>query len=168
MSDRGFYHPERGYWQTNSDVPEDILAGYPDGTVEVSLMPEAGAIWDGDQWLPAPPPSLEETFEAIRLRRDQAIAAGTTVAGIPVQTDETSQTRIMGAAVAAMLDPGYTVQWKTATGDFVTLTAAQVIGIASAVRAHVQACFDREAELRTAVLAEEPFEIGAGWPEGGA
>ena len=164
--ERGFHHHEWGYWQTNSDVSPEILATYPEGTVEVPLMPEAGAIWAGNQWLPSPPPSLEETFEAIRLRRDQAIAAGTTVAGIPVQTDETSQTRIMGAAVAAMLDPGYTVQWKTATGDFVTLTAAQVIGIASAIRAHVQGCFDREAELRAAALANAPFDIEAGWPGG--
>lgn len=162
--EHGFHHPTRGYWQTNSDVPEDILASYPEGTVEVPLMPEAGAIWAGNQWLPSPPPSLEETFEAIRLRRDQAIAAGTTVAGIPVQTDETSQTRIMGAAVAAMLDPDYSVQWKTADGTFVTLSAAQVIGIASAVRAHVQACFDCEAVLRAAVIAGEPYDIEAGWP----
>lgn len=65
MSERGFFHPSRGYWQTNSDVPEDILAGYPEGTVEVPLMPEAGAIWDGNQWLPAPPQTL--TAEDYRL-----------------------------------------------------------------------------------------------------
>ena len=65
MSDHGFYHPEIGYWQTNADVPDDIRAGYPDGTVEVPLMPEAGAIWGGNQWLPAPPQIL--TAEDYRL-----------------------------------------------------------------------------------------------------
>lgn len=111
-----------------------------------------------------PTKALASTFEAIKARRDHAITAGITVAGVQIHTDETSQTRIMGAAVAAMLDPDYSVQWKAADGTFVMLAAVQVIGIASAVRAHVQACFDREAVLRTAVISEQPFDIEAGWP----
>lgn len=111
-----------------------------------------------------PTKAVASALEGIKARRDQAITAGITVAGVPIHTDETSQTRIMGAAVAAMLDPDYSVQWKAADGTFVTLAAAQVIGIASAVRAHVQACFDREAVLRAAVISKEPFDIEAGWP----
>ena len=114
-------------------------------------------------WQPEPP-TTADLLDLIKARRDTAIASGTTVAGVPVHTDETSQTRIMGAAVAAMLDPAYSVQWKTAAGSFVILSAAQVIGIATAIRAHVQACFDREADLRAAVLAGASFDIEVGWP----
>ena len=46
-----------------------------------------------------------------------------------------------------------------ADGTFVTLDAAAITAVAMAVRAHVQACFDREAELKAqieaAVTAEE-------------
>jgi hypothetical protein len=43
------------------------------------------------------------------------------------------------------------------------LTAQEIIGVATAVRAHVQACFDREAEL---MLMEDPSnaDIDTGWP----
>jgi hypothetical protein len=36
---KGFYHPDRGYWQTNTDPSEEVLNSYPDGTVEVELKP---------------------------------------------------------------------------------------------------------------------------------
>ena len=60
---------------------------------------------------------------------------------------------------------GGTMQWKTADG-FVELTGEQVIGIARAVRAHVQACFDREAELLEALDVGELTDdmLGQGWP----
>ena len=102
--------------------------------------------------------------DAIRLRRDQAIGAGVTLSGLTVGTDDTTQTRIMGAAMSAMLDPDYTVAWKAADGTFATLTAPQVIAVAQAIRTHVQACFDREAEMLAAMDAGQPYDIDAGWP----
>ncbi|MEO1949300.1 DUF4376 domain-containing protein [Thioclava sp.] len=106
----------------------------------------------------------EAALEQVRLRRDRAIATGIGVAGIPVPTDEKTQGRIMGAAVAAMLDPAYEVLWKADDGVFVRLSSAEVIGIASQVRAHVQACFDREAELRQAIAEDEAPNTELGWP----
>lgn len=102
--------------------------------------------------------------EAIASRRWQAMASGTIVAGMEVHTDDTAQTRILGAALAATLDPDYTLAWKTVAGEFVTLTAPQVLAIAQAIRAHVQACYDREAELIAALEAGEGYDIEAGWP----
>lgn len=104
-----------------------------------------------------------EAKAAVAARRYDAEIAGTTVHGLPVQTDRASQALVTGAALAASLDPDYTVKWKTAAG-FVDLSAAQIIGIAQAIRAHVQACFDREAELGTAIDAGEPYDITTGWP----
>lgn len=102
--------------------------------------------------------------EAIRQRRDRAIEAGTTVAGMAVATDDKTQTRIMGAAMSAMLDPAYSVAWKGVNGVFVTLTAPQVIAVAQAIRAHVQACFDREAVLLGDLDAGRVYNLDAGWP----
>jgi hypothetical protein len=49
--EQGFYHPSVGYWQaTNAPSPE-ILATYPQGTVEVPLIPGSGYTFDGAQWV---------------------------------------------------------------------------------------------------------------------
>jgi hypothetical protein len=137
----------------------------------------AYACWQhpgGWRLVAAPPPPArtlaEHRAQALaRLtdRRNQAMVAGLTLAGVAIQTDNLSQQRISGAALAAVIDPDLTVTWKTATGAFVTLTAAQILGIATAVRSHVQACFDREAVLTAQIVAAEvPEEVGieAGWP----
>ena len=102
----------------------------------------------------------------IAARRFQAETGGVTVQGIPVNTERDSQALLTGAAFAASLDPGYHIKWKAATG-FVDLTGEQILGIASQVRAFVQACFSREAELLGAVadgsITAEMLEEG--WPE---
>lgn len=100
---------------------------------------------------------------SVKHRRNQAILTGITVGGIDIATDDMSQQRIMGAAVAAMLDANYTVSWKTPAG-FIPLDAPTILTIATAVRAHVQACFDREADLIADIEAGDPYDIWAGWP----
>ena len=103
--------------------------------------------------------------QRIAARRYAAETAGTTVEGMPIDTGRDSQGLITGAALAAMLDPAYSVRWKTVAG-LVDLTAQQIIGVASAVRAFVQASFDREAVLLGAVadssITVEMVEEG--WP----
>jgi hypothetical protein len=48
--ENGFYHPSRGYWQTISAPSVEIIASYPEGTVEVPLKPGSGYEWDGSAW----------------------------------------------------------------------------------------------------------------------
>lgn len=103
--------------------------------------------------------------ERIAARRYETEVGGIEIAGMHVATDDRSKLLINGAAVEAMLDADYLLKWKTTEG-FVELTGAQVIGIARAVRAHVQACFDREAELLAALEAGTLTDemLGQGWP----
>ncbi len=111
----------------------------------------------------------EQTRQAlvssIAARRWQAETGGITVNGIAIDTGRDSQALITGAAVSAMLDPAYSVRWKTPAG-FIDLQGQQIIAMAAAVRAHVQAAFDREAELLEALtdgtLTEAMLEEG--WP----
>lgn len=103
-----------------------------------------------------PAPSLVEVKEAkkaeLAAARYAAEIGGITFAGAAIRTDRESQALITGAALAASQDPEYSVVWK-AEGGFVALTAEQIIAAAQAVRAHVEACFAREAELSSAVDA---------------
>ncbi|MNG20946.1 hypothetical protein D3C84_1052530 [compost metagenome] len=87
---------------------------------------------------------------------------------MPIDTGRDSQGLIAGAALAAVIDPQYSVNWKAADGQFVSLTGQQIIGVASAVRAHVQACFDREAVLLAELDAGTFTEgmLDEGWPNG--
>ena len=99
--------------------------------------------WDGDDFI-AP------SFEDLRARKYREIATArynAEIAGINgIKTDRESPALITGAALKAMQDSEYICRWKSENG-FVTLTAPQIIAIADAVRAHVQSCFDHEAEL---------------------
>jgi hypothetical protein len=72
--------------------------------------------------------------------------------GIEVATDRESQALLMGAVLAAQDNPEYVVNWKAKNGWF-QLDAATLIAIADAVRAHVQACFDKEEVLQNQVDA---------------
>lgn len=114
------------------------------------------------QWIVISAPA-EPWPQRIAERRYEAETAGVVVAGMHVATDDRSKLLINGAALEAMIDPDYVMQWKTQAG-FVELDAAQVLAVARAVRAHVQACFDREAELLAAasegVIDGEMLEEG--------
>lgn len=98
-------------------------------------------------------------------RRYLAEISGTTIEGMPIDTGRDSQGLITGAAVQAIIDPAYSLHWKTTAG-FVDLTGQQVLGVASAVRAFVQACFNRESELLDAVAAGLITDVmlEQGWP----
>ena len=48
--EKGFFHPESGYWQTICEPSETIIASYPEGTAEIPLKPGQGYTWDGQQW----------------------------------------------------------------------------------------------------------------------
>lgn len=105
------------------------------------------------------------------LQRVAAVRYDNEVKGIIVQdilvdTGRDSQGLIAGACLAAVLDPEYSVNWKCSGGIFLQLTAQQIIGVATAVRAHVQACFDREHVLVLAIEDGTFTEdmLTEGWP----
>ena len=107
----------------------------------------------------------EVQIAVIAARRYVAETAGIEVAGIHIDTGRDSQSLITGAALNAVIDPAYVCNWKTPSG-FVQLDAQTLLGVATTLRAHVQAAFDREAEL-LAALEDGTFTesmLGEGWP----
>lgn len=107
----------------------------------------------------------EAQIAAIAARRYVAETAGIEVSGVRIDTGRDSQALITGAAMNAVIDPAYVCNWKTPSG-FVQLDAQTLLGVATTLRAHVQACFDREAEL-LAALEDGTFTesmLGEGWP----
>ena len=102
-----------------------------------------GTFWEED---PDPPPlTIEDYKAAIKARRDQAMAAGTVVNGMPVKADMDSMTLISGAHSYVVQNPLATIMFAVG-GTHVELDAAQVTAVAVAVAAHAQACFRVEAD----------------------
>lgn len=127
----------------------EVFAYEADGSQDEYIKPGLVRMIDAEVEAHLAPPPID--YPAIIAdRRWQAEVAGITVNGMQVDTGRDSQALITGAALQATIDPAYTVRWKTGAG-FVELNSQEIIGMATAVRAHVQACFDREAELVDAV-----------------
>lgn len=121
----------------------------------------------GDEYYSESPALPETPVSAAMVaeRRYRAETAGVSVRGLRIDTDDRSKLLINGAALEALIDPAYSMQWKC-QGEFVQLDAGQILEVARAVRGHVQACFDREAEL-LAKLNEGTLstsEVERGWP----
>ena len=111
------------------------------------------------------PDEVAGILEAAKERKRSEIALArfeAETSGIDgIKTDRESQALITGAALKAMQDSEYSCRWKTESG-FVELSALQISAVADAVRAHVQGCFDREAELLPLIeAADTPEELAA-------
>lgn len=79
--------------------------------------------------------------------RYAAEIGGTNVFGVDVATDRDTQAKLIAVRIMAVEDEDFTVRWKLAPGNFVTLDAPDIIQLANAVMAHVQACFEAESQI---------------------
>ena len=158
----GFYHSEIHGDKMPSDVIsidrehyDQLLQGQSEGR---RIVPDE----HGNPMLQEP--SIDHVA-AIAARRYLVETGGITVDGMPLDTGRDSQALVTGAALAAVIDSAYRCQWKTASG-FIDLDAQQIIALASAMRAHVQVCFNREAELLDALAAGTytDEQLDQGWP----
>ncbi|MFJ2323757.1 DUF4376 domain-containing protein [Pseudomonas sp. NPDC087817] len=107
--------------------------------------------------------SPSQIIESERYRRE---GIGIVVGSMAIETSRDSQALIASTGLSAILDPEYRCNFKTLNG-FVEIGAEQILAIAKAVRAHVQACFDRELELLRAIEAGSYTDemLKEGWPD---
>ncbi|WP_444453112.1 hypothetical protein ACTTAI_19145 [Rhodobacter capsulatus] len=73
MTEHGFFHHDIGYWQTNSAPGPEILASYPDGTVEVPLCPGQGWNWSGSEWIQSGPSHADVPTSVSRFQARAAL-----------------------------------------------------------------------------------------------
>lgn len=65
----GFWHPDVGYWQTITAVNSKVIEAYPEGTVNVPLIPGPNFQWNGSEWVniePTVPVYSEEEKRAMK------------------------------------------------------------------------------------------------------
>lgn len=74
--EHGFFHPDRGYWQTISTPSDEMIATHPDGTVEIPLQPSEFHTWNGSDWVPPTQAKLDAVASMqARTRRDYLLAS---------------------------------------------------------------------------------------------
>jgi len=162
------------------DIGEDkVFFIDPDGQKHIADAPDRQMVtcsWDGDL-AKADDGWREETIADKLLfylagRRWQAQNAGVVWEGHKAGTDDASRAAVAQAIMAidngAMSPP---IIWKFKT-DFAELTRDQLVSLAGAMAAHVQSCFNLQAQLEADIesaLITTPEQIdAAGWPPAAA
>ncbi|MEZ1321785.1 DUF4376 domain-containing protein [Pseudomonas fluorescens] len=146
----------------------------PGGAVEISdelflrTINETDGVWrlvDGEV-VKSPFPKIEPNYPALfAAERFRHETSAIFVEALNIETTRDSQALIASTGLSAIFDPDYRCNFKTLDG-FVEIGAEQIIAIAKAVRAHVQACFDRELDLLQAFEAGTYKDemLAVGWP----
>jgi len=161
----GFFHQPG-----NNNIPEDAVQITPDqyATLLRGLSEGKSIAWGGEgvPLLVEPEPVAKDYKGIVAQERFAREATGVNVDGLQIETTRDSQALIASTGLSAVLDPEYRCNFKT-VGGFVEIGSAQIIAIAKAVRAHVQACFDRELSLLRAINAGEYHDemLSQGWPD---
>lgn len=107
-----------------------------------------------------------ETLETAKAKKLAEIAAwrygvetaGVTLGGATLRTDRESQSQITSAYTSLKNGLLTSVNWKSADGQWVALTLAQIEPIATAVAQHVQSCFNAEMALTQQVNYAQTIE----------
>lgn len=82
MAEHGFYHPENGYWQTLAKPSADELLDYPEGTIEVPLLPSVDHKWIDGKWVyvePMPEPEPVIVIPSVTFWERTTEAEGTAI-----------------------------------------------------------------------------------------
>lgn len=148
-SEFGFYHPDRGYWQSVGGEADQLLQSDPDGTVNVPLKPGPDYEWSSEEWIHVSP--IVDLVEYAAQKRWEKEVGGITLNGAMIDTSRDSQAMINGAFNWAKEHPTETVHFKAASG-WVEFDAETMIAIATAVGSHVQQCFATEASVAAGMI----------------
>jgi hypothetical protein len=145
-----------------------------DGTVENTVELDEGATWsppDGATLVPsdtagpgwtysegvftAPADPSPDLLSYASDKRWKVETGGITVGGVPIHTDDRSKLMLMGARLEAQADPLLIKSWVASDGSIYPLSAEQIIALSDAVAQHVTDCFERFAQVKTAIDADQ-------------
>lgn len=113
-------------------------------------------------------------WQDVKTVREAHLNGGASTPFGAVDSNEVARSNITGAALAATLsksvDQPFSVNWTMLDNSVEALDADQMIGLALAVLAHVNACHDRARALRGQIDAATDMaellaiDIQSGWP----
>lgn len=125
-----------------------------DGTMIIrDPRPSEHHEWEGVEWVDRTPEPVSEPIGLLSYaaqKRWEKETGGIEVNGQFIDTSRESQSMITGAYAYSQANPAEMIQFKAAS-DWVTLDAPTMAVIATAVGAHVQACFALEATVASQI-----------------
>lgn len=107
---------------------------------------------------------------SLKQLRDEYLYGGISYANTVFQTDDLTQQRMTGAALAVTVDPTIVINWKTNDGSFLEMSSSDIISVATLIRLHIQACFNNEMTLKEQIENAnttndiQSIDIQSGWP----
>jgi hypothetical protein len=117
---------------------------------------------------------IEVLKHVVSAKRYEVEVSGTVVANNKYATDRESQTKYVAVAldISQSNAETWSIKWKTSDNTFINLNASEMLSVVSAVRQHVQNCYNKEFEYynlidtaNSSVL--ETTDFSAGWPING-
>lgn len=145
-------------------------------TAERDIRIELRGKWKADAWV-IKTRSLQtrrdEMWAQVKELRDQHEWAGISIQGLGMlDTDPTSQRKILLAAFKASINPNFTINFTLADNTSITLNAVQVITAAELVTTLADAVHQKSLILRQAIYDEqvttlaqlEAIDIVSDWP----
>lgn len=165
------YAPPPGFALMDGHPPTDDCYFEDDQFVPIPARPSIHHVFDyaTKQWVD--PRTLEDLkaqrWREIRGARDAAEFGGFTWDGSTFDSDAMSQSRIMGAAQLAQLDPAFTIDWTLADNSVRNLSAADMVAVGVALGQHVATQHATARTLRAQIqAATTAAEVEAvSWPE---
>ena len=161
-------------WRAQRVDPDtrDVVAYQPPPPADTD---DATWSWDAaaGEWVPVPTVASlrRDAITRARIERDRRIYGGFAWGGSTFDSDEASQSRILGLFVSTTSSPGiFPVAWRLADNTWRPLSAADAAGVWSALQAHIASLFAAFAAHETAIsaLADAEaiaaYDTSAGWP----
>lgn len=142
----GTYDPELYY----VDEPTQQPVAFPARPTTNHLFDFALKQWVDTRTLQEVQAAAWGTMKAIRSQKE---AAGFTWDGSAFDSDQVSQSRIMGAVQLAGMNPAFEIPWTLQDNTVRVLSASDMMAVGAALGAHVAAIFARAQELRLEIYA---------------
>jgi|GEM_PF-881580 len=160
------------YYSTESGekITIEVIGVEPDNTMTLLAPLSDHHEWDGENWVLSLATAKELKLAELASRRYEVEVGGIEVDGQFIKTDDRTKTLINGAYSTAMAgEVSDTINYKIDHNTWISLTNGQVISIALAISAFVQACFSAEKVHADAIAAlenvdaVEAYDITTGW-----
>jgi len=171
--EKGFYHPDFGYWQTNTIPTEEQLADHPEGTIEVPLKPGDGYEWDENtgKWVFSPPAPERGAVNAERTRRlELGVDIPITGKQTPVRVTGRSEDRdnLNGLAVAAMMrrqnNDNTTTGYRDGNDVVHDLNPAQLLELYQGAMQYTEQVYQASWALKEMEVIPQDYQDDKYWP----
>lgn len=109
---------------------------------------------------------LNNLSNALSIHENQ----GTYFNGSRFPTDNTAQVKYLAILLTATLDPTFTTVFKTMDGEYINLTALDIMNLCNTIRNYIKNCYEHDDYLTSLIKNADTIDklnainIDLGWP----